>query len=295
MTAGRSPVVLVTGAAGQVGRALQASAPKHWRMRACTSRELDITRPESIAAVFDGARPDLVIHAAAYTAVDQAEGESERAEAVNALGAAYVADGARKIGARVIHLSTDFVFDGSQGRPYTPADRPAPLGVYGRTKLEGEREVLRICGARALVLRTAWVYSSHGRSFVSRMLQLMREREEVGVVADQVGTPTSVRSLAEAIWTAAGNPDISGIQHWTDAGVASWYDFAVAIEEEALALGLLVRPARVRPLRSEEYPTAAKRPCYSVLDATATSKALGLERRHWRANLRTMMRELADA
>jgi dTDP-4-dehydrorhamnose reductase len=288
-------MVLVTGAAGQVGRELQASAPARWRMRACTSRDLDVTRPESIAEVFGRDPPDLVIHAAAYTAVDEAEREAERAQAVNATGAAHVAEGARRVGARVIHLSTDFVFDGGQGRPYTPDAAPAPLGVYGRTKLAGEREVLRICGTRGLVLRTAWVYSAHGRSFVSRMLQLLREREEVGVVADQVGTPTWVRSLAEAIWTAAGNPDISGIQHWTDAGVASWYDFAVAIQEEALALGLLARAIRVRPLRSEEYPTAARRPCYSVLDATGTAGRLGLERRHWRVNLRAMMRELAHA
>jgi dTDP-4-dehydrorhamnose reductase len=288
-------MVLVTGAAGQVGRELQASAPGRWRMRACTSRDLDVTRPESIAEAFDRDPPDLVIHAAAYTAVDEAEREAERAQAVNAAGAAHVAEGARRVGARIIHLSTDFVFDGSQGRPYTPDDTPAPLGVYGRTKLAGEREVLRICGTRGLVLRTAWVYSAHGRSFVSRMLRLMREREEVGVVADQVGTPTWVRSLAEAIWTAAENPDISGIQHWTDAGVASWYDFAVAIQEEALAFGLLPRAVPVRPLRSEEYPTAARRPCYSVLDATSTSKGLGLERRHWRVNLRAMMRELANA
>jgi dTDP-4-dehydrorhamnose reductase len=288
-------IALVTGAAGQVGRELQATAPAGWRLHACTSRDLDVTRPESIAEVFGRDRPDLVIHAAAYTAVDAAEREAGRAEAVNASGAAHVAEGARRIGARVIHISTDFVFDGGQGRPYRPDDPPAPLGVYGRTKLAGEREVLRICGPRGLVLRTAWVYSAHGRSFVSRMLHLMQERDEVGVVADQVGTPTWVRSLAAAIWTAAGIPDISGIRHWTDAGVASWYDFAVAIQEEALALGLLARGVRVRPLRSDEYPTAARRPCFSVLDATSTSSGLGLERSHWRVNLRAMMRELANA
>jgi dTDP-4-dehydrorhamnose reductase len=295
VTEGRLSVVLVTGAAGQLGLALQATAPARWRMRACTSRDLDITRPESITEVLSADPPELVIHTAAYTAVDDAEREPDRAEALNAVGAAHLAEGAHRIGARLIHLSTDFVFDGDRGRPYTPTESPAPLSVYGRTKLAGEREVLKICGAGALVLRTAWLYSAHGRNFVLRMLQLMRERDDVGVVADQVSTPTWARSLAEAIWTAAENRDISGIHHWTDAGVASWYDFAVAIQEEALALGLLARAVRVRPLRSEEYPTAAKRPCYSVLDATATSTALGLERRHWRVNLRTMMRELAYA
>jgi dTDP-4-dehydrorhamnose reductase len=235
-----------------------------------------------------------LFHAAAYTAVDAAETEPERAQAVNALGTAHVASAARRVSARLIHVSTDFVFDGTRGRPYTPDDRPQPLGAYGRSKLAGEREAVRLTDGAALVVRTAWVYAARGRNFVLTMLRLMRERDEVGVVADQVGTPTWAHSLARAMWAAA-QVELTGVHHWTDAGVASWYDFAVAIQEEALGLGLLDRAVPVRPLRTDEYPSRAHRPPYSVLDSSATRLALGLPAVHWRVNLRAMLRGLANA
>ena len=293
MTRRQRPVALITGAGGQLGRELAATAPAPWLVRACRSAELDVTRPESVAEAFAAARPALVINAAAYTAVDAAEREAERAEAVNTAGAAYVAEAARDAGARLIHVSTDFVFDGAQGRPYLPGDRARPLGVYGRTKLAGEREVARISRGAAVVVRTAWLYASHGRNFPRTMLRLMGERETIGVVADQLGTPTWARPLAEAIWAMAELPGLSGVQHWTEAGVASWYDLAVAVQEEALALGLLEDAAEVRPLRTEDYPTPARRPSYGVLDKTATWAALGRPVRHWRTSLRLMLRELA--
>ena len=286
---------LITGAAGQLGRELLATAPPGWVTVACSSTELDVTRPKAVADVLARERPELVVNAAAYTAVDAAEREPDLAEAVNARGAAHVAEGARQVGARLIHLSTDFVFDGSQGRPYLPEDQPCPLGVYGRTKLIGEREVIRLSTGEALILRTAWLYSARGRNFVLTMLGLMRERETLSVVSDQVGTPTWTRGLAEAIWAGAGRPEMRGIHHWTDAGTASWYDFAVAIQEEALALGLLTRPVSIRPLRTQDYPTAARRPLYSVLDKTVTWAALGRGAPHWRVNLREMLREVARA
>jgi dTDP-4-dehydrorhamnose reductase len=288
-----SAKVLVTGAGGQLGRELLAGVPAGWVAVGCTSAELDVTHPERVDEVLAQHRPALVINTAAYTGVDAAEREAERAEAVNARGAAHMAEGARRIGARLIHVSTDFVFDGAQGRPYRPEDPAHPLGVYGRTKLTGEREVARLSNGEALVLRTAWLYGGRGRNFLATMLRLMRERDEVGVVADQVGTPTACRSLAAALWAAAARPRVRGIQHWTDAGVASWYDFAVAIQEEALAAGLLDRAVPVRPLRTEEYPTAARRPGYSVLDSTGTAAALGLQRRHWRVNLREVVGAMA--
>jgi dTDP-4-dehydrorhamnose reductase len=288
-----TPTVLVTGAAGQLGLALQATVPRGWRLRGCDGARLDITHPETVYSVLERTRPALVINAAAYTGVDSAERETERSEAVNAAGAAHVAEGARRIGARLIHISTDFVFDGARAVPYAPGDRPNPLGVYGRTKLAGEREVTRISEGRALIVRTAWLYSSHGRNFVLSMLRLMRERDSLGVVYDQVGTPTSAGSLAEALWAMAARPELSGIHHWTDAGIASWYDFAVAVQEEALALGLLSQPVPIRPLRTQEYPTPAKRPPYSVLDPSATWAALGLPVRHWRDRLRETLGELA--
>jgi dTDP-4-dehydrorhamnose reductase len=286
------PKALITGAGGQLGRELQATVPRGWSAVGYSSEELDITRPESVAATFDRERPTLVVNAAAYTGVDAAEREIERAEAVNVSGAAIVAEGARRVGARVIQVSTDFVFGGERGRPYQPDDEPGPLGVYGKTKLAGEREVTRASSGQALILRAAWLYSAEGRNFVLTMLGRMADGEEVGVVSDQVGSPTWCRSLAEALWAAADRPDVRGVHHWSDAGVASWYDFALAIQEEAVALGLLAQAVPVRPLLTSEYPTPARRPSYSVLDATATATALGLERRHWRVNLRLMLRGL---
>jgi len=291
----RPPTALITGASGQLGRELQAAAPRSWRVRGCDAAALDVTRPEVVEEVVLRMRPDLIVNAAAYTAVDAAEREAERAEAVNSAGAAHVAEAAKRAGARLIHISTDYVFDGGQSRPYTPADRPRPLGVYGRTKLAGEREVARISGGDALVLRTAWVYSVHGRNFVLTMLRLMRERESVGVVADQIGSPTWGRGLAAAIWAAADARSVQGVHHWTDAGVASWYDLAVAVEEEALALGLLTRAVPIRPLRTSEYPTDARRPAYSVLERSPALTELGVPVRHWRDQLRLMLQEVATA
>ena len=295
MRADAELTALITGAGGQLGIELQTAAPAGWRVVPCSSRDLDVTQPAAVDTALERERPGVVFNAAAYTAVDAAEGEPERAEAVNARGAAHVATAAQRVGARLIHVSTDFVFDGTQGHPYAPGDRPNPLGVYGRTKLAGEREALRLSGGGALVVHTAWVYSAHGRNFVRTMLRLMREREEVGVVSDQVGTPTWARSLAQALWVAAGRSELRGIHHWTAAGVASWYDFAVAIQDEALGLGLLDRAVPIRPLRTGEYPSRARRPPYSVLDTNATRSALDLPATHWRVDLRMMLRGLADA
>jgi dTDP-4-dehydrorhamnose reductase len=290
-----APKVLITGADGQVGRELQVTVPAGWQVRACGIGELDVTKPEMVRAVLQRERPTLVINTAAYTQVDRAEAEAEQAEAVNALGVGLVTEAAFKIGARLIHLSTDFVFDGARGQPYAPGDQPSPLGVYGRTKLEGERAALSCSEGEALVLRTAWVYSAQGRNFVRTMLRLMTERDTLGVICDQIGTPTWGRSLAHALWRAAALPELNGIYHWTDAGVASWYDFAMAIQEEALALHLIPKAVPIRPLRSLEYPAAARRPSYSVLDASTTWAALGIPVEHWRVNLRRMLQSLADA
>jgi dTDP-4-dehydrorhamnose reductase len=284
---------LITGAGGQVGLELQETAPDGWTVAACRSDELDVTRADAVRAAFHRHRPTVVIHAAAYTAVDAAESNADLAEAVNERGTAHVADAAREMGARLVLVSTDFVFDGGQGRPYAPGDAPNPLGVYGRSKLAAAREAARILGGQALVVRTAWVYSRHRQNFVRTMLRLMSERSEVRVVADQVGTPTWARSLAEALWAAAARPELSGVLHWTDAGVASWYDFAVAIHEEALALGLLSREVRVRPIRTEDFPTPATRPAFSVLEKGSSWAALGRTPPHWRVNLRLMLQGLA--
>ena len=284
---------LITGAGGQVGLAVQAAIPEGWSAVPYGAAELDVTDADRVRAVLEHERPSVVIHAAAFTAVELAEHEVDRAERVNVRGTANVARAARGVGARLIYLSTDFVFDGASSHPYVPDDPPNPLGVYGRTKLAGEREVQQILGDAALVIRTAWVYSEHRRNFAQTMLRLMREAPEVQVVADQVGTPTWARSLALALWSACARPEVHGTLHWTDAGVASWYDFAVAIQEEALAVGLLDRAVPVRPLRTDQYPSRVRRPAYSVLDKSASWRVLDAPICHWRVALRAMLQGAA--
>ena len=187
-------------------------------------------------------------------------------------------------GIRLVHISTDFVFDGTLGRPYRPDDAPNPLGVYGATKLAGEQAVTT-ADPSALIVRTAWVHGPTGANFVATMLRLMAERERLGIVADQIGTPTHADGLADALWRLAAG-DARGIVHHTDAGVASWYDFAVAIREEALALGLLDRAAEVMPIATADYPTPARRPGIAVLDKTSGWAAAGIAPLHWRDGLR---------
>lgn len=282
--------ILVTGASGQLGWELARSVPPHLTLDAVDRATLDIAAPGAEDAIVARA-PAVIVNAAAYTAVDRAESEPERAHAVNADGAAAVARAARRLGARLLHVSTDFVFDGHASRPIAPDATPGPEGVYAASKLAGEQRV-RDSGADAVIVRTAWVYSAHGANFVKTMLRLMRERDSLGVVADQVGTPTWAQGLAVALWELAERPDITGTLHWTDLGVASWYDFALAIQELALARGMLTRAVPVRPLRTEDYPTPARRPAYSVLDKTRALAELGCERRHWRVALGLMLDEL---
>ncbi len=282
--------VLIAGSAGQLGRALQATAPANVTVIAPPEVDFDICDPEAVARVVAAAAPALVINAAAYTAVDKAETEAAIAQRVNVNAVGLLASAARNAGAGFVHVSTDFIFDGTAQLPYPPDALPNPLGVYGRTKLEGE-EAARDLHGNPLIVRTAWVYAAKGANFVATMLRLMRERSELGVVADQIGTPTHVPTLARTIWTLAQGGH-TGTFHATDAGVASWYDFAVAIHEEALALGLLTTPVTVKPIRTSDYPTPAQRPAYSVLDKSATWALTGLPN-HWRVELRACLQELA--
>ena len=286
--------VLVTGAAGQVGRMLLATAPQGVEAIACTHVDLDITDAVAVRECILRERPALIVNAAAYTAVDKAESQPEAARAINAEGPRHLAAAARASGARLIHLSSDFVFDGQGSSPYRPEAPTRPLSVYGTSKRDGERAVLETLPERSVIVRTAWVYAAAGANFLHTMLRLMGERGAVRVVADQVGTPTAARPLAEALWQIAARPEIRGIHHWTDAGVASWYDFAVAIAEEGGALGLLPPTVTVTPIATEDYPTPARRPPYSVLDKRSLA-SLGLAPRHWRVRLREVMGELAHA
>ncbi|MFA7230662.1 MAG: dTDP-4-dehydrorhamnose reductase [Victivallaceae bacterium] len=285
--------VLITGSHGQLGRELQSSVPENIELTSVDVEDLDITNTAKTAEFVSAGKFDLIINAAAYTAVDRAEKDVDAAFAVNCHGVASLADAAKIINARIIHVSTDYVFDGQACRPYLPEDKTTPLGVYGLSKRAGEEALLKIL-PDAIVVRTAWLYSQHGTNFVKTMLRLMKERDALGVVADQVGTPTSANSLAEVIWQIALKPEIKGIFHWTDAGVASWYDFAVAIREEGIALGMLSGDKGiVRPIRTEDYPTPTKRPAFSILDKTSLYQALGIKSQvHWRQQLRLVMAQL---
>ena len=281
---------MIAGMGGQLGFELKRTAPANIVLFAPTEADLDITSRDSVFACIEKEKPAVIINCAAYTAVDKAESEIEKAYAVNQTGPRYLAEAARQHNALLAHISTDFIFDGSQGRPYGIADRPNPLSVYGKSKLAGENEVMN-SGAEALVVRTAWLYSAHGNNFVKTMLRLMKEREGIGVVTDQIGTPTWANSLARVIWQLLDH-NVCGLFHWSDAGVASWYDFAVAIQEEAHALGLLQKQIPIKAIATADYPLPATRPGFSVLDKTATCRSIGRQPDHWRANLRQMLKEL---
>lgn len=287
--------VLLTGARGQLGFELQRRVPDDVTLVALDRAQLDLRDAPAMLACLDRYRPDVILNCAAYTAVDRAESEPADAFAVNAAAVATLAASASRIGARMIHVSTDFVFSGPASGLRQTDERTSPASAYGTSKRDGEVAVLETLGDRGLVMRTSWLYSSHGANFVKTMLRLMREKDEVRVVSDQIGAPTWAHGLATALWAAVAAPQVSGIQHWTDAGVASWYDFAVAIQEEAFARGLLSREIPIVPISTADYPTPASRPAFSVLDIRDTACALGLTPAHWRAPLRLMLDELANA
>jgi dTDP-4-dehydrorhamnose reductase len=282
--------VLVVGAGGQLGQELQRTSGPGVECLPMTRAQLDIADVVAVSESLRAVAPQLVINAAAYTAVDNAEAETDAARRGNVDGPLALAQACAQQGVRLIHISTDFVFDGTASQPYKPDAATAPLGEYGRSKRAGELAVQSVL-PQALILRTGWVYSRYGSNFVKTMLRLMSERDDLAVVADQVGTPTWAHGLAEAVWASAARPHLSGIYHWSDAGVCSWYDFAVAICEEALALGLLARPVNIRPIAAIEYPTPACRPAYSVLDKTDSWRDFALAGVHWRQQLRAMLED----
>ena len=276
--------VVVTGAEGQLGRELLRQAPSGALCIGLGRADLDIADPAAVRRAVEYHRPSLVLNAAAYTAVDRAETDDAVAFEINAQAVHNLAGAARDVGAHLLQISTDFVFDGSSSRAYRPCDARNPLSVYGRSKAEGEDAA----GADATVVRTSWVYGVGGRNFVTTMLRLMKEHGRVRVVSDQIGAPTSTIGLAEIIWEL-GRARRAGVWHHSDAGVASWYDFAVAIAEEALARGLIASTPKVEPIDSSDFGGRARRPRFSLLDSTATRSALGKSAVHWRVALREML------
>ncbi len=288
--------VLITGASGQLAQALCKNAPANMLITALTRTQLDITDASAVQLCIAELKPDVVMNTAAYTAVDKAESDIEMAYAVNVEGARNLALAvSESLAARMIHVSTDFVFDGNASRSYAADAICNPLSVYGRTKHEGERVIIETLRERAIIVRTSWLYDSHSKNFLTTMLRLMHERGMVRVVADQIGTPTSTQSLAAMLWSCVAHSELSGMYHWSDAGVASWYDFAVAIAEEAAVSGILKRDITVVPIVTSEYPTPAKRPAFSVLDKSRAYSDLKISPVHWRQKLREVLQELASA
>ena len=289
--------VLLTGAAGQLGQALIAAKPAGITVIACSRAELDLADSVACQALVQLHRPDWVLNAGAYTAVDKAESEPELALAVNGGAPRAFAEALLETGGRLLQVSTDFVFNGSQGSPYRPEQSRDPLGVYGSSKAAGEEAVEQLLGpaaggagaGRGVILRTSWVMGPVGKNFALTMLRLHRERQQIGVVEDQVGCPTSTHTLAAACWRVISAGISEPVLHWSDAGAASWFDVAVAVGELAQELGLLEQPALVNPLTTAEYPLPAQRPSYSLLDCSGSRKALGLAPTPWRQALRQLL------
>lgn len=290
--------VLVTGAQGQLALSLarRAATVPGLELRTAGRPELDLERPETIEAAIRAAAPDVVVNAAAYTAVDKAEDEPERAFRINGAAAGEVAAAARRQGARVIQVSTDYVFDGTGEGPYAETAPTRPLGVYGRSKLEGEQRVAE-ANPDHVVVRTAWVYSPFGHNFVKTMLAAATKRSELNVVADQHGNPTAAADIADGLLALIGRwrerPDLGlgGTYHLAGTGVASWFEFATAIFEEAARLGLPA--ASVKPIRTSDWPTRAARPANSVLDSGRFAADFGYRAPPWRQSMAAVVAELS--
>lgn len=274
-------VILVTGASGQLGQSLQFIAPKHsdCQFIFASSQDLDITNHERVQSFFDTNKIDFCINAAAYTAVDKAETEIEKATAINVDGPKYLAQVCQKSGTTLLHISTDFVFDGTNEKPYLETDQTNPIGVYGQTKLDGEQEVIKSC-QKHFIIRTSWVYSQFGNNFMKTMLRLAQDRNELNVVADQIGTPTNSVDLAEVIMTIVKSENKQyGVYNFSNEGICSWYDFA----REIFTINNIA--IKVNPIPTEAYPTPAQRPKYSVLDKSKIKSTFNIEIKNWQVAL----------
>lgn len=283
--------ILITGCNGQLGNEMQVLQKQHLRHTFFNTdvQELDITDAAAIGRFVADNAIDGIVNCAAYTAVDKAESNEELCRLLNAVAPGYLAEAIADRGGWMIQVSTDYVFDGTNHRPYVETDPVCPNSVYGRTKLEGERRVRKLC-PNSMIIRTAWLYSTYGANFVKTMMRLGREKEQLGVIFDQVGTPTYARDLAVAIFAAVEKGIVPGIYHFSDEGVISWYDFTKAIHRLAHIGG-----CQVRPLLTSEYPTPASRPHYSVLDKSKIKQTYGLEIPYWEESLAECIKKLTEA
>ena len=277
--------ILLTGCNGQLGRELKRSLACLGELAACDHRQLDLAQPDALRETVRAIGPAVIVNAAAYTAVDKAEAEPAVAEAINAVAPGILAEEARRLGALLIHYSTDYVFDGVKPTPYTEDDTPAPLSAYGRSKLGGERAIAA-SGARHLIFRTSWVYGLHGANFMKTMLRLGKERDELRVVGDQFGAPTWSRHLADATALILARRELpDGLYHLAAAGATNWHEYAETIFAEAQRAGLLERSPVVRRIASADYPLPAPRPANSRLDCSRFRRDFGLALPDWRTGL----------
>jgi len=280
--------ILITGANGQLGNEMRllSSENNQYNYFFTDVQELDICDEQAIQAFVDQNKIDVIVNCAAYTAVDKAEDNVDLCRKLNAVAPGYLAKAAQSRGAAMIQISTDYVFNGTNHIPYTEEEPTCPASVYGNTKLEGEQNVMSNC-SKAIVIRTAWLYSIFGNNFVKTMIRLGKEKESLGVIFDQVGTPTYARDLARAIYAAINKGIVPGIYHFSDEGVCSWYDFTLAIHRLAG-----IKTCKVSPLLTADYPAKAARPHYSVLDKTKIKKTFGIEIPHWEVSLQECINDI---
>lgn len=289
--------ILVTGCNGQLGNEMQLLAKENTQYNyfftdvvipeGSIAQKLDITNEEEINDFVQKNEIDCIVNCAAFTAVDKAESSEELCNLLNNIAPGYLAKAVAKRGGSMVQVSTDYVFDGTNHTPYKEDQATCPNSVYGRTKLAGEQSVLANCG-QSIIIRTAWLYSIYGNNFVKTMIRLGKEKEELGVIFDQVGTPTYARDLAVAIFAAINKGIVPGVYHFSNEGVISWYDFTKAIHRIAG-----ITTCKVRPLHTEEYPTPAARPHYSVLDKTKIKQTFGIEVPYWEDSLRECIEKLS--
>jgi dTDP-4-dehydrorhamnose reductase len=293
-----SPLIVVTGATGQLGQTLARQWTEEptlpgYRLKALDRTQLDLSEVNGIAGVLSELKPVVIVNAAAYTQVDRAETESLDAYLVNEAGTAALASWVAQNDARLIHISTDFVFDGESSAPYLPGHETGPLGAYGASKLAGEKKIQAIAGDKSTIIRTSWLYSEYGNNFVKTMLRLMGAKDELSVVDDQVGSPTSTHGLANLIFAMIRQHSCQGIYHWTDGGNISWFEFAQEIQRQALQEGLLNKAIPLKRISSSEYPTAARRPPYSVLDRSRALADFECPGQLWKEQLAKVIQALA--
>lgn len=284
--------VVLLGAGGQLGHSVQELKPEGIELIGFRSTELDITNEAQLIEKLDAAQPDVIINAAAYTQVDKAEEEPELAFQVNALGPQLISQWVAKNDSRLIHISTDFVFDGKKTTPYVETDQPNPLNVYGKSKLEGEKNISALIPGQSVIVRTSWLYSNHGNNFLNTMLRLFEERDSLSVVDDQIGSPTTTTALAEVLWKVVERGEISGLYHWSCDGAVSWFGFSFEIKKLSEALDFPKIGVVLNSISASEYPSKAERPKYSVMNSGSLNRELGAADTSWlsRLNMELMQR-----